>query len=163
VIWEILGHEMPSDAHDLVFQIARALYGDALKNIGFKQSRWDTSVFTKCVNGETVTLASHVDDFIATSPSDSLLADTIAEIERIFELKNLGSLGEANDLLGIEISYDRENGITELHQPQYMWKVMEKFSLTQRAAVTTPNRPKRESDQLSRATIQPHTVPLSSV
>ncbi|XP_016570718.1 uncharacterized mitochondrial protein AtMg00810-like [Capsicum annuum] len=74
---------------------------EVLVHMGFKQSHYDYSLFTKLVNGDTVMVLVYVDDLLVTGNNYKLLCDTRQEIQKKFKMKDLGEL---KFFLGIEFS-----------------------------------------------------------
>ena len=50
-------------------------------------------------------------------------------------------MGELHYCLGITISYDQTNMIIEMHQKQYILKMLKKYNLTDAKSVSTPADP----------------------
>ncbi|XP_015068912.1 uncharacterized protein LOC107013537 [Solanum pennellii] len=69
--------------------------------MGFKQSHYDYSLFTKLVGDDTVEILVYVNDLLITGNNQQLLCDTRLDIQKKFKMKNLGEL---KFFLGIEVS-----------------------------------------------------------
>jgi hypothetical protein len=152
-IWELLGKRLPEHAQSLVFKLTRSLYGlrsspaswfttfvTFLKQLGFIQSIWDASMLYLTRGHLVIYLVLHVDDFIATCASEAFLDEVLALIHAKFELKDLGDLGMSSDLLGVQIQYDRSQGVAVLHQTAYIDSMIARFNLGDRPSVSSPFR-----------------------
>ncbi|KAH9652499.1 hypothetical protein KPL70_027119 [Citrus sinensis] len=99
-----------------VCKLKKALYGlkqaprawyDKLKNClisnwGFQNSRADTYLFFKEIQGSIILVLIYVDDILITGPDSGELEKFILEFSKTFALKDLGILSY---FLGIEVSY----------------------------------------------------------
>lgn len=98
-----------------VCKLHKALYGlkqtprawfDRLKMAltqqwGFSNSRLDTSLFFKMVDGQILLLMVYVDDIVITGSNPLLVAQVISDLQSTFALKNLGGL---NYFSGIQVT-----------------------------------------------------------
>ena len=67
-----------------------------------------------------------MDDILLASSDVNLLLETMKFLSSKFDIKDLG---EASFVLGIEIHWDRENGVLGLSQKAYLEKVLKKYSM----------------------------------
>ncbi|XP_055825466.1 uncharacterized mitochondrial protein AtMg00810-like [Solanum dulcamara] len=84
--------------------------------MGFKQSHYDYSLFTKQVDGNTVIVLVYMDDLLVTGSNHELLCSTRQEIQNMFKMKDLGEL---NFFLGIEFSRSSQEMNQKLTSLQY--------------------------------------------
>jgi hypothetical protein len=70
-------------------------------------------------------LVLYVDDILLASSDVHLLLETKGFLSSHFDK----DLGEASYILGIEIHRDRRNGILELLQKSYIYKILKKFNM----------------------------------
>ena len=112
-----------------VCKLKKALYGlkqaprawyDKLKNClisnwGLQNSRADTSLFFKEIQGSIILVLIYVDDILITGPNSGELKKFILEFSKTFALKDLGILSY---FLGIEVSY--ADGCIYLSQRKYI-------------------------------------------
>ena len=102
--------EVPSgfasqEGKHVVCKLHKSLYGlkqaprqwnkkltDALIQLGFSQSHFDYSLFTKTVQGELVVVLVYVDDLLVTGSSTDLILQTRNDLKLNFKMKDLGEL-----------------------------------------------------------------------
>ncbi|KAI4332243.1 hypothetical protein L6164_017167 [Bauhinia variegata] len=76
------------------------------------------------------------DDMLIASKNREEINRLKAQLSKEFEMKDLG---EAKKILGMEITRDRKRGILFLTQKQYLKKVLQRFSITEKTKpVSTP-------------------------
>jgi hypothetical protein len=63
-----------------------------LKNVGFKQSLVDASVFIMNGKNDIIIIVLYVDDLIVTSTNDGLIYEIKKKLSAQFEMKDLGDL-----------------------------------------------------------------------
>ena len=99
------GYKQPGK-EDFVCKLIRSIYGlpqsarnwykkiyDDFIKLGFKQSYQDPCVFTKINDktGDTIILGIFVDDIIILSNNAKQKDELVADLERIYKIKNLGN------------------------------------------------------------------------
>lgn len=92
--------------------------------MGFKQSHYDYSLFTKHVDSEIVVVLVYVDDLMITGSNHQLLSSTRQDIQMKFKRKDLGEL---KFFLGIEFSRSSK-GILMI-QRKYALELISDFGL----------------------------------
>jgi hypothetical protein len=100
-----------------------------------------------------VIVSVYVDDLVFYGPDQSKIAELIAELEKQFEVKNLG---KATWLLGIHIEYN-EDGIT-LSQAAYIEKLLRRYGMEKSNPVSTSMI---ENIKLSKESIEEQIEDLS--
>lgn len=106
-----------------------------LLEIGFVRSENDFCLYFKVSNNERIYLLLYVDDIILAGPSLSSLNEIISKLMNRFEMKNKGQL---NHFLGLEIKYNREEGILNISQTKYIKTILAKFDMENCKGVKTP-------------------------
>lgn len=106
---------------------------EALVDMGFKQSHYDYSLFTKLVGYDPVIVLVYVDDLIVTRSNQKLFCDTRQEIQKKFKMKDLGEL---KFFLGIEFS--RSNKGILMSQRKYALELISKSGLGGAKPTCTP-------------------------
>jgi hypothetical protein len=101
-----------------------------LKEKNFISTHFDPCVFI--YKTEEVIVSVYIDDLIFYELDQSMIADLISELEKRFEVKNLGN---ATWLLGIYIEYN-EDGIT-LSQTAYIEKLLRRYGMKKFNSVST--------------------------
>ena len=87
-----------------VCKLNRSIYG-------FKQSKYDYSLFTKGEGDNFIAILVYVDDIILASPSQEIIFKAKTILKKHFKLKDLGDL---KIFLGLELSRSKE-GIFMCH------------------------------------------------
>ena len=119
-----------------VWELHRSLYGlrqaprewytklaDKLADLGFIRSEDDGSLFYKDVDGSRMFICIHVDDMLLIHKSKSLVLDVVAQINKIFEITDLGV---ASEYLGAKIER-LSCGSIIIHQATYANSLVKKF------------------------------------
>ncbi|KAH9726634.1 hypothetical protein KPL70_008338 [Citrus sinensis] len=130
-----------------VCKLKKALYGlkqaprawyDKLKNClisnwGLQNSRADTSLFFKEIQGSIILVLIYVDDILITGPDSGELKKFILEFSKTFALKDLGILSY---FFGIEVSY--ADGCMYLSQRKYINDLLSKADMLHCKGCDTP-------------------------
>ncbi|XP_049387757.1 uncharacterized mitochondrial protein AtMg00810-like, partial [Solanum stenotomum] len=106
---------------------------EALVQMGFKQSHYDYSLFTKQSGDDIVVILVYVDDILVTGSNHQLLCNTRQEIQKKFKMKDLGEL---KCFLGIEFSRS-DKGIL-MTQRKYALELLSATGLGGAKPVHTP-------------------------
>ena len=91
--------------------------------------------FRQYFDGSLIYLLLYVDDMLIASKDMFLISKLKYQLSREFEMKDLGPV---NKILGFEIQRDRKIGKLHLSQSRYLEKVLDKFSMGNYKAVSTP-------------------------
>lgn len=95
-----------------------------LLELGFIRSDNDFCLyFMKSFGEENIYLAIYVDDLLISGRYSKKLNFIVEKLIK-FEMKDKGNL---EHFLGIQINYDRENGILKMHQGEYIKRVLLKI------------------------------------
>ena len=138
---------METEFEDTVLKLEKALYGTkqaprqwyrrlvaVLLQLGFKQLKSDPCLFRIITADGEVILAVYVDDMILAENSTILCNNIISQLEKAFEITDLGKLEWA---LGVKFEYNSNGGIC-MHQEKYILECMVKFGLNINSSADTP-------------------------
>ena len=106
----------------------------------YTRSSFDHCVyFRKLQDGSFIYLLLYVDDMLIASRNQGEICILKAQLSKEFEMKDLG---EAKKILIMEIARDRQRGTLCLTQKQYLKKVLQCFSMSEKTKpVSTPLAP----------------------
>jgi hypothetical protein len=79
------------------------LLDDAFAALGYYQSKADSCVQSRLINGEYTLTSTHTDDVFGASTTEEGATEAKAELDRCFEIKDLGT---PSIILGMKISQD---------------------------------------------------------
>ncbi|KAH9744520.1 retrovirus-related pol polyprotein from transposon RE1 [Citrus sinensis] len=155
-----------------ICKLQKALYGlkqaprawfDKLKQVltaqwGFRNSKSDTSLFFKRVQGHLLLVLVYVDDIIVTGSSTCLIQQVISNLQSTFALKDLGEL---NYFLGIQV-VKNSSGL-HLSQSKYIVDLLHKVNLQDCTPCSTPmaagtSLTKSDSELFANATLYRSTI-----
>ena len=139
------------DGSGRVWQLLRPLYG--LKQAGrawneelnatfqklkFTRLLTDQCVYIRVTDQELSITAVHIDDI-------TILGSDIDAVNRVKDdLRNhftITDLGEAKQVVGLELERDHAKGTTKIFQSQYIKKILERFGMENSHPVATPMDP----------------------
>jgi len=109
-----------------------------LEKLDFKRSDADHRVFTKIINGKLFVIAAYIDNFLLFSSNISHIRTVKEDLERHFEMKDLG---EAKWILQMKIEKtDIDNRMKKLtiFQEQYIETILEQHSMADYKPAKTP-------------------------
>ena len=109
-----------------------------LAELGFKMCEADQAVFYIHAGKDILILAIHVDDCTMTGSSDDLIQNYKLKIKSKYDLTDLGPI---HWLLGIKITWDRENHTISLSQSSYIDSLIGQFNFTDLKPYSTPMDP----------------------
>ena len=139
------------NGQDLVFKLHRSLYG--LKQSAFN---WNTTISTyfaelgflatpadPCVfsaeKGDTIVIiVLYVDDLLITGNQDSALNTVKGQISSRFKMKDLG---EVSNLLGMNVTRNRQEGWLKIDQERYIQDILKRYNMESCHSTTTPATP----------------------
>jgi hypothetical protein len=104
------------------------------KEMGYKRSKMDHSVFYKKNEEEHTIVAVATDDMAVTSKRKADAEKFKADIKEHWEITDNGPI---KWFLGFEIKRDRKSRTIAINQRAYIEKMVEKFSLTNAKRVST--------------------------
>lgn len=131
-----------------VLKLNRAIYGlkqssrvwykkveEVLTNLGYKTSNFEPCVFIKNDNDSLTIIALYVDDFFIFS-NDHIESENLKkELSNNFQLKDLG---QAKQILGMNICIDKVKNVITLDQTEYIDTLLLKFNMVDCKTVETP-------------------------
>ncbi|XP_019231436.1 PREDICTED: uncharacterized protein LOC109212260 [Nicotiana attenuata] len=106
---------------------------EALVCMGFQQSHYDYSLFTKKAGSDIVVILVYVDDLLITGNNQQLLCETRSDLKKRFKMKDLGEL---KFFLGIEFARSRQ-GIL-MCQRKYALELISESGLSGAKPAATP-------------------------
>lgn len=135
-----------------VFKLKKSLYGlkqsskcwnDEINNfllrIGFIRSENDHCLYILYNENKKVFLLIYVDDIILAGPDLTHINEVKNKLMKGFLMKDKGPL---KHFLGLEILYDRENGILKIHQCRYIKSILKRFCMDNCKGTDLPIDPK---------------------
>ena len=136
-----------TNENDTVLRIRKAIYGLKqagrrwnhkldlyLKSLGFKPTHADPSVYVRYAGQSIVILGVYVDDFIIADNDPKMRAKLKADLEKKFDMKDLGEL---KWILGMRVSRDSK-GCIRVDQCQYTEQIINRFGMSKCNPVDTP-------------------------
>ena len=110
-------------------------FNDTVMSFGFKENIVDRCIYLKVSGSKFIFLVLYVDDILLASNDLGLLSETKKFLFSNFEMKDMG---EASYVIGIEIFWDRSQGLLGLSQKAYINKVLERFRMGNCSASPVP-------------------------
>jgi hypothetical protein len=108
-------------------------FASHLFQLGFTETKSDTSLFVYRKGEDIIYLLLYVDDIVLTASSMSLLRRTISALQQEFSLKDLGQL---HHFLGMHVQHT-SSGLY-LSQQQYMLDILDRAGMRDCKPCTTP-------------------------
>ncbi|KAL2237883.1 UNVERIFIED_CONTAM: Retrovirus-related Pol polyprotein from transposon TNT 1-94 [Sesamum indicum] len=125
-----------------------------MQSLNFTRSHYDHCLYFKHVDNTPIFLVLYVDDMLIASPSLQLINILQKDLCKAFEMKNLGN---AKQILGMNIDMDRKRSSILLNQKSYILTILKKFSMENAKPTSVPlaahfqlcrdQRPKTESEK----------------
>lgn len=110
-----------------------------LLTIGFIRSENDYCLYILSDENKRLYLILYVDDIILAGPDLGQLNEIKIKLMEKFSMKDKGSL---EHFLGLEISYDRDEGILRIHQSRYIESILKRFCMNSCKGTSVPIDPK---------------------
>lgn len=104
-----------------------------LVQVGFTNSRADSSLFIYCKNGIVAYFLVYVDDIILTGSNTQFIEQFVMQLSNRFSLKDLGPI---HQFLGVEV-INTPTGLF-LSQHRYIIELLEQFNMSWAKEVATP-------------------------
>lgn len=133
---------------DYVWKLNKAIYGlkqgsrcwnkrltQILIELDFVQLNADPCVFIFRDNNGYIILVIYVDDLIIITNQISYKDDLIKQLNNRITVKDLGEL---KSILNIKIDYDKDQGIMNISQENYVKRLLRKFRMPDCKTSTTP-------------------------
>nr|XP_016445243.1 PREDICTED: uncharacterized mitochondrial protein AtMg00810-like [Nicotiana tabacum] len=106
---------------------------EALLNMGFQQSYYDYSLFTKKAGDDIVVILVYVDDLLITGNNQQLLCSTRSDLMKNFKMKDLGEL---KFFLGFEFARSKRRIL--MYQRKYALELISESGLSGAKPAGTP-------------------------
>ena len=150
---EVIHMEIPEGLRDSknsnqVCRLLKSIYGlkqaprqwyakihSFLTELGFKSSANDPCLYTLHKSSEFIIIALYVDDLLIAGSNKASIDNIKTEFKNRFKMKDMG---EASEVLGLEIQRNRTKRTIFLHQNRYTEKVLERFGMSDSRPVSTP-------------------------
>lgn len=144
-------HQPPGYVTDpkLVCHLRKSLYGlrqaprawycklkATLEGMGFTASTADPSLYTRQTAEGPVHLVVWVDDIIVFSPNAA--DEVVSALQSVFDVRDLG---QATNVLGMQLVYDRTARTLHLSQPRLITELLERYSMTDAKPRSVPLSP----------------------
>ncbi|KAL2227396.1 UNVERIFIED_CONTAM: Retrovirus-related Pol polyprotein from transposon TNT 1-94 [Sesamum indicum] len=133
---------------DYVCLLKKSLYGlkqsprqwnkkfdEFMLSLNFTRSQYDHCLYFKHVHDSPIFLVLYVDDMLIASPSVHLISTLQRDLCKAFEMKDLGN---AKQILGMNIARDRKQFLISLNQRSYLSNVLKKFSMENAKSTSVP-------------------------
>ncbi|KAL2232792.1 UNVERIFIED_CONTAM: Retrovirus-related Pol polyprotein from transposon TNT 1-94 [Sesamum indicum] len=104
-------------------------------SLNFSRSNHDHCLYFKYVNDAPIFLVLYVDDMLIASPSLELIYVLQKDLCNAFEMKDLGN---AKQILGMNIIRDRKTSSILLNQKTYLLSVLKKFAMENSKPTAVP-------------------------
>jgi ribonuclease HI len=105
-----------------------------LKNLNFKVSESDPCVYYENVPENPITLLIYVDDFLVTCHKKERIYEFATKVDPTFPIKVM----ELDQLIGVEIFYDKESGILEYSQRHHIENMLKQYGYESSDLKTSP-------------------------
>lgn len=142
------GVEIKNSRADSVFKLNRSLYGlnqapkawndvfnEFVTSVGLKRSEMDECLYYGKIDDAVTYLVVYVDDVLISSASYDVVEKMKNKLSDRFKVKQLTGV---RSFLGINIVYDRSNGVLKMNQRNLIKKVVERFNVSDAVNVKTP-------------------------
>lgn len=127
------------DKEDHVYKLKKALYGlkqaprawytkmnDVLGNMNMKKNDVDDNVYTLERGGRKLILLLYVDDLRLASRDIKLVKEVKEALKKTFDMKDLG---EAKNILGLQLDVDSANGRIRIGNERYVNNMLMNFGM----------------------------------
>lgn len=131
-----------------VLKLNKAIYGlkqsakcwndrinSVLLELGYTKSQYESCLFSKKVENSFIVITLYVDDFFIFSNDVMETNNLKDELSKIFKVKDLGVVREC---LGMNVNYDKEQGILTLNQESYIDQILNEFNMSECNIIKTP-------------------------
>ncbi len=102
---------------------------------GYFRCNADHCCYFKKVKSSFIILLLYVDDMLVAGANLEEINNLKKQLSSEFEMKDLGA---AKQILGMRISRDKQGGILQLFQAEYICKVLQRFNMRDAKPVKTP-------------------------
>lgn len=144
------GFDMPTGHNTSVLKLLKSLYGlkqaprewyksvsAALNRLGYFASDLDECLFMKCQDGARIYATIYVDDVLFFFPKSiqKVWEDDKEKLSSEFKIKDIG---ECSWILNMSITRDRQRGVIELSQENYVDLMLSEFPPSSDRLVSSP-------------------------
>ena len=132
-------------------KLAKSIYGlkqagrqwykkldSSLQSLGFARVKSDNSIWVYRKDDVRIIIPAYVDDMFIATKERGRAQQVIQDLEKHFQVHDLG---DVSFLLGVHIQRDRSKRTLTLSQRQYIVDLLEHYSMSDCAAVSTPLDP----------------------
>jgi transposase InsO family protein len=136
------------EQQQLVWKLEKSLYGlkqagrawnktmdAALIGMGFRPTHSDSCVYVMRDDSSVMYLLVYVDDLLLVASDSAQLTSVKAQLSSRFEMKDMG---EAQFILGVQITRDRARRRLYLSQAEYIRTVLERFDMLECKPAASP-------------------------
>lgn len=102
---------------------------------GFKRSKCDPCLYSKCNDSEQIYVLLYVDDMLMFGSNEEHISNLKSMLNKEFEMKDLGLISE---FLGINVKQNLKTNVTELCQKNYLENVLKRFHMYDCKPISTP-------------------------
>ena len=102
---------------------------------GFQKCNADHCCFFKRYKSSYIILLLYVDDMLVAGSDMNEIRNLKMQLSKEFDMKDLGS---AKKILGMQITRDKQRGILQLSQAEYINRVLQRFNMGNAKPVSTP-------------------------
>lgn len=110
-------------------------FNNFMLRIGFKRCASEYCLYVKIEKDIRCYILLYVDDLLIVCGDLNLIKVIKGLLAKEFAMTDIG---KADTFLGMHIEHDRENGIIQLNQQQYLKKVLRKFGMDECKPASTP-------------------------
>lgn len=124
-----------------------------LKQYGLEKSKADPCIYFKEEGDKKLIVTIYVDDLLIFTNDNKEERKLKETLQRNFEMKDLE---KARDFLGMNIKYERAQGVLQIDQEDYIKKILKKFRMAECNSISTSADPnarlsaKKKDEDLAR-------------
>lgn len=135
-------------------------FNSQLVKLGFKRSRHNYCLYTRCDADDELYIVLYVDDLLIAGRKLESIVRLKKQLSKVFCMTDCG---EARHFLGMKMVYDRKAGVLQLSQQAHVEKVVEKFGLAECNPAKSPMEKGLQLQREGKPTDQPYRELLGSL